>query len=93
MKEVVDMPIISLFYGIKITMYYDEHRPPHFHADYNGQKAEVSIKDAKVIKGALPNKQLKLILAWAVMHENELLENWEAIENGSMNLKKIAPLS
>lgn len=87
------MPVISLFYGIKITMYYDEHRPPHFHADYNGQKAEIMIKDAKVIQGALPNKQLKLVLAWAVMHETELLENWEAIENGSMILKKIAPLS
>lgn len=87
------MPVISLFYGIKITMYYDEHRPPHFHADYNGQKAEIMIKDAKVIQGALPNKQLKLVLAWAVMHETELLENWEAIENGSMTLKKIAPLS
>ena len=86
------MPIISLFFGIKITMYFDEHRPPHFHAEYNGQKAEILIKDAKVVQGALPRKQLKLVLAWAVMHEKELLENWEAIEKGFMMLKKIAPL-
>jgi hypothetical protein len=33
------MPEISLFFGIKVTMYYDDHNPPHFHADYNGHKA------------------------------------------------------
>ncbi len=86
------MPIISLFYGIKITMYFDEHRPPHFHAEYNGNKAEVLIRDAKVIQGALPKKQLKLVLAWAVMHEEELMENWNEIEKGTMKLKKIQPL-
>ena len=29
------MPEISLFYGIRVTMYYDDHNPPHFHAEYN----------------------------------------------------------
>jgi len=86
------MPVISLFFGIKITMYYDEHRPPHFHAEYNGQRAEILIKDAKVIRGAFPNKQLKLVLGWAVMHEEELMDNWNKIENGSIELKKIEPL-
>lgn len=33
------MPEISLFYGIRVTMYYDDHDPPHFHAEYNGNKA------------------------------------------------------
>jgi len=46
--------------------YYGNVRPPHFHAEYYGQKAEILIKDAKVIQGALPNKQLKLVLGWAV---------------------------
>ena len=32
------MPEISLFYGIRVTMYYDDHNPPHFHAEYNGGK-------------------------------------------------------
>lgn len=86
------MPIISLFYGIKITMYFDEHRPPHFHAEYNGSKAEILIQDAKVIQGALPHKQLKLVLAWAEMHQEELMENWNEIEKGTMKLKKIKPL-
>ena len=60
------MPEISLFYGIRVTMYYEDHNPPHFHAEYNGNKAIVDIIEARVIKGALPSRQLKLILAWDV---------------------------
>lgn len=48
------MTEISLFYGIRVTMYYDEHNPPHFHAEYNGNKAVIEIDKARVIKGALP---------------------------------------
>lgn len=29
------MPEISRFLGIVIKMYWDEHNPPHFHAEYN----------------------------------------------------------
>ena len=86
------MPVISYFFGIKIMMYFDEHRPPHFHAEYNGNRAEISIKDARVIKGALPMKQLKMVLGWTVIHESELLENWQEIENGTMKIKQIEPL-
>ena len=53
------MPEISLFYGIRVTMYYDDHNPPHFHAEYNGNKALIEIDGARVIKGALPSRQLK----------------------------------
>ena len=41
------MPEISLFYGIRVTMYYDDHNPPHFHAEYNGSKALVEIDGAR----------------------------------------------
>lgn len=44
------MPEISLFYGIRVTMYYDDHNPPHFHAEYNGNKAIVEIDGVRVIK-------------------------------------------
>lgn len=37
------MPEICRFYGIVIKMFYDDHSPPHFHAEYGGHKAEVSI--------------------------------------------------
>ena len=73
-------------------MLYRQIDVKHFHAEYNGNKAEVLIREAKVIQGSLPKKQLKLVLAWAVMHEEELMENWNEIEKGTMQLKKIQPL-
>ena len=44
------MPEISLFYGIRVTMYYDDHNPPHFHAEYNWNKAIIEIDPARCIK-------------------------------------------
>ena len=49
------MPVISLFFGIRITMYYDEHNPPHFHAEYAGHRALVDIQSASIIQGAVPS--------------------------------------
>lgn len=72
-------------------MFYNDHVPPHFHAEYNGQKALVDILEARVIKGALPARQLKLILAWAVIHQDELMQNWELAKD-HVSLNKIAPL-
>ena len=43
------MPEISLFYGIRVTMYYDDHNPPHFHAEYNGHKAIVEIDGVRAV--------------------------------------------
>lgn len=85
------MPEISLFYGIRVTMYYDDHNPPHFHVQYAGSKAIVDIQKAAVIKGALPNKQLKLVLAWCVLHQDELMQNWE-LSKDNLPLNHINPL-
>lgn len=85
------MPEISLFYGIRVTMYYDDHNPPHFHAEYNGNKIIVDIINCKAIKGAFPSKQLKLILAWAAIHQDELMQNWELSKDGKP-LNRINPL-
>ncbi len=52
------MPEICLFGGIRITMYYDDHNPPHFHAEYAGYKSLVDIQRGCVIRGALPDRQL-----------------------------------
>ena len=85
------MPEISLFAGIRITMYYDDHNPPHFHAEYAGHKALVDIQNGYVIGGALPNRQLKYVLAWSDMHQDELMQNWE-LARDSKELLAIAPL-
>ena len=50
------MPEIALFYGIRITMYYDNHNPPHFHVEYNGKKALIDINDACVLQGSIAVK-------------------------------------
>ena len=85
------MPEISLFYGIRITMNWDEHNPPHFHVEYAEYKATVSILECVIIKGAIPNMQLKLVLAWATIHQDELMQNWE-LARSQKPLNRINPL-
>lgn len=85
------MPEISLFLGIRITMYYDDHNPPHFHAEYAGQTALVDIQDGYVISGALPGRQLKFVLAWAELHKDELMQNWE-LAKAQRPLNAVSPL-
>ena len=85
------MPEISLFFGIRVTMYYDDHNPPHFHAEYNGQKVLVDIMEGRILNGAFPSRQLKFVLAWAEIHQDELMENWD-LARKDLPLKKIAPL-
>lgn len=75
------MPIISEFYGIKIMMFWNEHHPPHFLAEYGENKILVDIQNATVLKGIFPSKQLKLVLAWCEIHKDELLVNWEMVRN------------
>ncbi len=85
------MPFISEFFGIKIYMYWDEHAPPHFHVEYADFRALISIRDIVVIKGMIPSRQLKLVLAWCELHVDELLRNWELAETHG-ELRKIDPL-
>jgi len=85
------MPQISCFFGIIISMYYDEHNPPHFHATYGEYKAEISINELNIIVGKLPPRVLGLIIEWAAMHRTELLQNWERIEKGEP-IQNILPL-
>lgn len=85
------MPQVSRFFGIIISMFYDEHNPPHFHATYGEFNAEIGINDLNVLIGKLPSRALGLVIEWASIHQTELLENWNRIENGQ-TIEKIAPL-
>ena len=85
------MPEISSFGGIRITMYYDDHNPPHFHAEYGSHRALIDIQNVYVIRGALPGRQLKFVLAWAEMHRDELMQNWE-LARLSEPMEPIVPL-
>lgn len=85
------MPVVSEFYGIKIMMFWNEHMPPHFHAEYGGKKVLVDIGHVTVIRGVFPFKQLKLVLAWCEIHREELMMNWENAQRHEQ-LQRINPL-
>ncbi len=70
------MPTVSIFFGIVIRMYYDDHPPPHFHAIYGEHEAKVAIDTLEVIEGKLPSRALGLVLDWAEIHQHELRDNW-----------------
>ena len=72
-------------------MYYDDHNPPDFHAGYNGQKIVVDIIMGRVLRGAFPSRQLKFVLAWAEIHRDELMQDWELAKD-NQPLIRIAPL-
>lgn len=72
-------------------MYYSEHNPPHFHAEYNEFEAEINIRTLNVKSGKLPAKVLGLVLEWAEMHQDELLHNWETLQTIG-EFAKIKPL-
>lgn len=71
------MPRISEFFGIVIYMYYREHAPPHFHAEYGGEEVLISIRDLSVLKGRIAARALGLVMEWAALHQADLLHVWE----------------
>ena len=86
------MPEISRFFGIIIKMFFLDHAPPHFHVEYGDDKAIIDIKTQEIIEGSLPAKQLKLVQAWAIIHEKELESNFINLNSESPSWQKIEPL-
>lgn len=88
------MPEISRFFGIIIRMFAEaggSHHRPHFHAYYQGQVGIYAIDIIELIAGSLPPRQHRLALAWAEIHQDQLLENWAALQSGLLP-DKIEPL-
>ncbi|HEY5048103.1 MAG TPA: DUF4160 domain-containing protein [Rhizomicrobium sp.] len=71
------MPTIAYFYGIAISMLFNDHNPPHFHARYGRAKAIVRLSDGKVISGELPPTAERMVREWALVRRIELEENWQ----------------
>lgn len=85
------MPTISEFFGILILMYYSDHAPPHFHARYGDYEALIQISPLGILKGKLPPRALSLVMEWAQIHQEQLMEDWNyAVSN--KKLQKIPPL-
>jgi len=85
------MPEISRFYGIVIRMYFNNHAPPPFHALYGGAEAEVAVSPVALRSGRLPPRAIALVVEWALLHEQELMENWRR-SHADEPAQKVAPL-
>ena len=88
------MPTISIFFNLKIMMFWPDHAPAHFHVAYVGQEddAIIAIDPLEVMQpGTLKRRALGLVLDWAELHRDELLANWELARQGKP-LNNIAPL-
>jgi hypothetical protein len=86
------MPEISRFYGIIIRMFFLDHSPPHFHADYGEYKAQINIETGEVIEGELPRRALRLVQDWAELHRAELAANYLESQKQGGVIRKIEPL-
>lgn len=84
------MPEVSRFYGIIITISFDDHQPPHFHARYGEHRASIGF-DGAVLAGRLPPRALLLVRMWGGQHLDELAEDW-ALARALQPLLPIPPL-
>ena len=85
------MPTISAFFGIVIRMFYNDHLPPHFHAEYGEYEALYAIETLETIGGELPRRAHALVLEWTTMHRAELMANWDRAREG-VPLRDVQPL-
>ncbi len=87
------MPIISQFYGIIISLYFNDnnkHSVPHLHVRYNEYKASYDF-EGNILNGSIPPKQTKLIEAWIIIHKEELITLWKLMEEEG-RIFRIKPL-
>ena len=88
------MPVISMFYGIVVLMYYfdnKKHHQPHVHVECSDDEAVISIPDGAVLEGTLKTAKLKLVQAWIEIHKEELVADWNRAVSGQ-SVFKIDPL-
>ena len=89
-KTINAMPEICRFFGIIITMFADDHNPPHFHIHYGDYQAIITIHKG-IVKGEIPINALKQVFHWMELHKQELVDNWNRLQNGE-EAQKIEPL-
>ena len=86
------MPTISVFFGIVIKMFFDDHNPPHLHAEHQGEMAVFDFR-GNILAGDIRSRTaVRLIREWIDLHQTELTENWEDLQNGR-GFRKISPLT
>lgn len=85
------MAVISMFYGIIVSMYYFDtrkHKMPHIHVKYQGQEVVLSIPDGELLAGELKRNKMKLVQAWIEIHKDQLMADWYLASRG----EKVFPI-
>jgi hypothetical protein len=80
------MPVISIFYGIIVSMYYldtKQHKLPHIHVKFSGMEAVYEIPNGKLLEGTLPSNKEKLLQEWILIHQEELMADWDLAVTGN----------
>ena len=88
------MAVISMFYGIIVSMYYFDnrrHKKPHIHVRYQDGEVVIEIPAGEILEGSIPRSKMKLVEAWIEIHRDELMADWNLAANGE-NIFKIDPL-
>ena len=85
------MPRVSAFFGIVIRMFYNDHSPPHFHAEYGEYEAVYKMETLEILRGRLPRRAHALVVEWTSLHRAELVENWDRARQ-SLPLRSIESL-
>ena len=76
----VAMPTISIFFGIVIKMFFDDHNPQHFHAEHQGEMAVFDFRE-NILRGDLSSRTaVRLVREWVDLHPTELEENWTEMQ-------------
>jgi hypothetical protein len=70
------MPTIKIIDSIKILIYFEDHLPPHFHAQYAEHEELIEIQTLKTYIGKIPAKQRKKVIQWAEKHQDYLMKKW-----------------
>jgi len=88
------MPILSMFYGIVVYMYFydtQQHHVPHFHVEYAEYTAVIAIQSSEVLEGNLPQNKMKLVQAWLEIHRDDIMADWTLAVRG-LPIQRIKPL-
>ena len=57
-------------------MFYKDHAPPHFHAEYAEFELLVGISPITILEGQAPGRVRSMVLEWTALHQAELLDDW-----------------
>ena len=71
------MPLVAELNGIAVVIHFREHPPPHFHARYGDDEAQIGIDPVEVREGHLPRRQRRMVIEWARLHQADLAAAWE----------------